>query len=52
MCNPKFCAIQITEDVRVYAVKRELVPEIALTAGTEEQPPEIREAGVRVYQET
>ena len=50
MCGPKFCAMKITQDVREYAEKTGIEPDIALTTGMQEKAKEFRDAGGKIYQ--
>jgi len=45
MCGPKFCAMQITREVREYAEARGLSPEEALKKGLDEKATEFARAG-------
>jgi phosphomethylpyrimidine synthase len=45
MCGPKFCSMEITQQVREYAASRGLDEESAVSAGLEEKSAEFREAG-------
>ncbi len=49
MCGPKFCAMQITNDVREYAARLGGTTEAALTAGLVAKAEEFREAGGTMY---
>ena len=49
MCGPHFCAMKITEDVRVYAREKGLDDETALRVGLREKAREFRERGSRIY---
>jgi len=50
MCGPKFCSMQISQEVRDYAAgKGEQVTDKILTQGMEEKASEFREKGSAVY---
>jgi len=50
MCGPKFCSMQISQEVRDYAAgKGEQVTDKTLTQGMEEKASEFRETGSSVY---
>ena len=49
MCGPKFCAMKITEDVRVYAAEKALEERTALEAGMREKSEEFTKAGGKIY---
>ena len=51
MCGPKFCSMQITQEVRDYAAAHTVSAEDALDAGLTEKAREFREAGSRLYVE-
>jgi len=52
MCGPKFCAMEITQQVRDYARTHGLdADDDALTAGMAEKSEEFREAGGEIYSE-
>ncbi|MFQ5352081.1 MAG: phosphomethylpyrimidine synthase ThiC, partial [Candidatus Binatia bacterium] len=42
MCGPKFCSMRITEDVRAYAIEKQLDPEEAIETGLKEKAAEFR----------
>jgi phosphomethylpyrimidine synthase len=49
MCGPKFCSMEITQQVRDYAAKLNETPEMAAKAGMAEMSEKFREMGSRVY---
>jgi phosphomethylpyrimidine synthase len=49
MCGPKFCSMEITQQVRDYAAKLNETPEMAAKAGMEEMAGKFREMGAEVY---
>jgi phosphomethylpyrimidine synthase len=49
MCGPKFCSMEITQQVRDYAAKLNETPEMAAQAGMEEMSEKFREMGERLY---
>jgi phosphomethylpyrimidine synthase len=49
MCGPKFCSMQITQDVRQYAAEHGLDEEGALAAGMHQKAAEFTSAGAKVY---
>ncbi len=49
MCGPKFCSMEITQQVRDYAAKLNETPEMAVEAGMEEMAGKFREMGGSVY---
>ncbi len=49
MCGPKFCAMQITQDVRDYAKRRGIQPEAALREGLERKAEEFLKKGAEIY---
>ena len=49
MCGPHFCSMKITQDVRDYAARLKLNPEVALAVGMDEKSSEFRAAGAEVY---
>jgi phosphomethylpyrimidine synthase len=51
MCGPKFCSMEITQQVRDYAAKLNETPEMAVEAGMEEMAGKFREMGGEVYVE-
>ncbi len=49
MCGPKFCSMEITQQVRDYAAKLNETPEMAAQAGMEEMSEKFREMGEKIY---
>jgi len=49
MCGPKFCSMEITQQVRDYAKSQGLETESALEAGMSEKADEFRAAGSKIY---
>ena len=49
MCGPKFCSMEITQQVRDYAAKLNETPEMAAKAGMEEMAGKFREMGEKLY---
>ncbi len=49
MCGPKFCSMQITQDVRRYAAEHGLDEKSAIAAGMQEKAGEFTSAGAKVY---
>ena len=49
MCGPKFCSMEITQQVRDYAAKLNETPEMAAKAGMEEMSEKFHELGERLY---
>ena len=49
MCGPKFCSMEITQQVRDYAAKLNETPEIAAQAGMDEMSEKFKEMGGEVY---
>lgn len=49
MCGPKFCSMQITQDVRNYAKKHGLSEKEALKKGMEEKSTEFKQHGANLY---
>jgi phosphomethylpyrimidine synthase len=45
MCGPKFCSMEITQQVRDYAASKGLAEGGAVEAGLEEKSAEFRKAG-------
>ena len=52
MCGPRFCAMQITQEVRDYAARIGTSEEKALEAGMEQKRREFIEKGAEIYQRT
>jgi phosphomethylpyrimidine synthase len=49
MCGPKFCSMEITQQVRDYAAKLNETPEMAAEQGMAEMSAKFREMGGDVY---
>ncbi len=49
MCGPKFCSMEITQQVRDYAAKLNETPEMAARAGMAEMSERFREMGKKLY---
>ena len=49
MCGPKFCSMKITQEVRDYAAKHNLVEENVFAEGMNEMSKEFSEAGGDIY---
>jgi phosphomethylpyrimidine synthase len=49
MCGPKFCSMEITQQVRDYAAKLNETPEMAAQVGMEEMSEKFKEMGGQVY---
>ena len=49
MCGPKFCSMEITQQVRDYAAKLNETPEMAAKAGMEEMAGKFKEMGEKLY---
>jgi len=49
MCGPKFCSMEITQQIRDYAAEQGLDDEQAVAAGLKEKAGEFRDAGGEVY---
>jgi phosphomethylpyrimidine synthase len=49
MCGPKFCSMQITQEVRRYAAEHGLDEEVALEEGMREKAREFRVRGGEIY---
>jgi phosphomethylpyrimidine synthase len=49
MCGPKFCSMQITQEIREYAARRGLTPDQALQEGMAAKAAEFRSRGGRIY---
>ena len=50
MCGPKFCSMQITQEVREYAAGLGISDENALHSGLEDKSREFKEQGSKIYQ--
>jgi phosphomethylpyrimidine synthase len=51
MCGPKFCSMEITQQVRDYAAKLNETPEMAAEQGMAEMSEKFKELGAKVYVE-
>ena len=51
MCGPKFCSMQISQEVREYAAAHNFNEQQALEAGLAEKAQAFREAGAEIYQQ-
>jgi len=49
MCGPHFCSMKITQDVRDYAVQKQLDEQAALEAGLKEKAEEFKQGGAEIY---
>ena len=49
MCGPKFCSMEITQQVREYAQKKRLEAAVALKEGMAEKSREFVDAGAEIY---
>jgi phosphomethylpyrimidine synthase len=49
MCGPKFCSMEITQQVRDYAAKLNETPEMAAQVGMDEMSEKFKEMGERLY---
>ncbi len=49
MCGPKFCSMQITQEVREFAQEQGVAPEGALAKGLEKKAEEFKESGSEIY---
>lgn len=49
MCGPHFCSMKITQDVRDYAVQKELDEQTALETGMREKAEEFKKSGAEIY---
>jgi phosphomethylpyrimidine synthase len=49
MCGPHFCSMKITQDVRDYAVQKQLDEQRALEVGMKEKSEEFRKTGAEIY---
>lgn len=49
MCGPKFCSMQITQEVRDYAAKLDLTNEAAIVKGMSEKSQEFKTKGSEIY---
>lgn len=49
MCGPHFCSMKITQDVRDYAVQKQLDEQTALETGMKEKAEEFKQGGAKIY---
>ncbi len=49
MCGPRFCSMKITEEVRQFALEREVSARQALDVGLSEKAKEFRDSGAELY---
>jgi len=49
MCEPKFCSMKITRDIRAYAEEKQLTDAEALQEGMKEKAEQFRSTGHRLY---
>ena len=49
MCGPKFCSMEITQQIRDYAAEKGLEDAEAVAAGLKEKAGEFQRAGGEVY---
>jgi phosphomethylpyrimidine synthase len=49
MCGPKFCSMEITQQVRDYAQKKRLEETVALKEGLDEKSREFKDRGGELY---
>ena len=49
MCGPKFCSMEITQQIRDFAKEKGLDTEEAVTAGLTSKSDEFTEAGGEIY---
>jgi len=49
MCDPRFCSMKITEDVRKYAARQNFSDDEALKIGIEQDAREFTQAGAEIY---
>ncbi len=52
MCGPKFCSMEITQQVREYAASKHLSEKAAIEAGMQEQSEAFRRSGGEIYQKS
>jgi phosphomethylpyrimidine synthase len=50
MCGPKFCSMQLTQELRDYAARLGVDPETAIQEGMQQKADEFKKAGSEVYQ--
>jgi phosphomethylpyrimidine synthase len=49
MCGPHFCSMKITQEVREYAIQKQLDAQQAIQIGMKEKSEEFRQAGAEIY---
>lgn len=49
MCGPKFCSMKITQDVREYALQKEINEQEALAKGMQEKSKQFADSGSQLY---
>ncbi|MBI2878200.1 MAG: phosphomethylpyrimidine synthase ThiC, partial [Candidatus Rokubacteria bacterium] len=49
MCGPKFCSMQITQEIREYAAKKGVDEAAAVETGLREKAEEFRDRGSEIY---
>jgi phosphomethylpyrimidine synthase len=49
MCGPQFCSMKITQEVRDFAEKGGMAPEVALESGMSEKSEEFKQGGGEIY---
>jgi phosphomethylpyrimidine synthase len=49
MCGPHFCSMKITQDVREYAVQKQVEAQQAIQIGMQEKSEEFKKAGAEIY---
>jgi phosphomethylpyrimidine synthase len=52
MCGPKFCSMEITQQIRDYAKEKGIGEAAAVERGMEEKSEEFREKGSKIYVES
>jgi len=52
MCGPKFCSMEITQQVREFARERGMADSQALSEGLEEKAAEFRRGGAKIYSDS
>ncbi len=50
MCGPQFCSMNITQEVRKYALEHQLDEEKALSEGLKTKSEEFKKSGLKIYQ--
>lgn len=49
MCGPRFCSMQVTQDIRDYAAMLEVAEAVDVLAGMQAKAQEFRERGAELY---